>query len=136
MSEEERKLQVKNEQNRNVILPLILSVLLIAGIIFALVHFGKKDPTVILRMKDLAVILPLFVFFLLGFVALILLVLAGETVKKANASMNGAMNTANQKIADATPVINQMIREAAEPMIRSRSAIAGIASVLNHLFGK
>ena len=136
MSEEERIQQLKNEQNRNVIIPLILSVLLVAGMIFVLIHFGIKDPTVILRMKDLAVILPLFVFFLLNFAALILLVAAGEAVKKANAAMNGAMNTANQKIADATPVINQMIREAAEPMIRSRSALAGVASVLNHLFGK
>lgn len=136
MTEEERNQQIQNEQYRNVIVPLILSILFVAGIIFALIHFGKKDPTVILRMKDLAVIIPVFIFFLLNFAVLILLVLAGETVKKANASMNGAMNIANQKIADAAPVINQAIREAAEPMIRSRSALAGIASVLNHLCGK
>ena len=121
----ENKEIFRDEKNRSVFLPLILSILIVAVLVGCFIWLGIRKPDVFASVRDFILTMFLLSFFLLGAVISVLCFLIASKIDTAILKIRELLNTADGKVEELAEKIVEILRKILDPVVAAKSKTSG-----------
>ena len=130
MRENEKILNEKDDNN-SVYTPVLWAVTGVLILIGLLVWFGMKQPELFGKIRDLMIVLILFVFFIFNTAVAVLFFFLASRIDSARTVLDKAITTADGKVEELADKTVGVLAKILEPFVNIETKRAGILSVFS-----
>ena len=125
--------KIKNEADnrRNIELPILIAVIVIAVMVFCLVWFDKKNPIIINNIRDFVITLTVFLMFVIGAALAFLCFFLADRVGKARDQLDPVLANADGKIEELADKIAAILKNILNPVVEAKSRTAGFLGIFS-----